>query len=149
MKHFQEGVITRDEDRYFLTTTDRRGRSNDDGENVILKLKSDTPKFRETAKDKTFSDLMDLDILSSVLKTRSNFKSENERNFDKNAAAAAERSRKSSENNFIEMAVFVDEHLFEKLRQVFSEIDQKMLKEKNLKAASKEIENFLYKNRNI
>lgn len=31
----------------------------------------------------------------------------------------------------------------EKLRQVFSEIDQKMLKEKNLKAASKEIENFL------
>ena len=99
-----------------MTSNDRRGRS-DDGENVILKLKSETPKIRETAKDKAFSDLMDLDILSSVLKT--SFKSENERNFDKNAAAT-ERGRKSTENYFIEMAVFVDQHLFEKLRDVFT-----------------------------
>ncbi len=121
---FQEGVIARDEDHYFLTT-DRKGRSSD-GENVILKLKSDTPRIRETGRVKTFSNLMDLDILSSVLQSRFR-SSENEENKIKNKndrnledTEERERNRKSTDPYVIETAVFVDQHLYEKLRDVFT-----------------------------
>ena len=121
---FQEGVIARDEDHYFLTT-DRKGRSSD-GENVILKLKSDTPRIRETGRVKTFSDLMDLDILSSVLQSRfrsneneeNRIKNKNDRNFED--TEERERNRKSTDHYVIETAVFVDQHLYEKLRDVFT-----------------------------
>ncbi len=69
---------------------------------------------------------MDLDILSSVLQSRfrsneneeNRIKNKNDRNFEE--SEERERSRKSTDHYVIETAVFVDQHLYEKLRDVFT-----------------------------
>ena len=97
---------------------DKKSRSDDDDDDghVIAKIKSDSD-FPERS-DQTRYPLKSwnvLETLTSVLKQ--NPVELERRNFD---VSTVEREKKSTGNYVIEMAVFVDRYLYEKMKEVFS-----------------------------
>ena len=97
---------------------DKKSRSNDDDDDghVIAKIKS-VSNFPERS-DQIRSPLKSwnvLETLTSVLR-QNPVELETQRNFD---VSTVEREKKSTGNYVIEMAVFVDRYLYEKMKEVF------------------------------
>ena len=95
---------------------DKKSRSNDDDGHVIAKIKS-VSNFPERS-DQIHSPLKSwnvLETLTSVLR-QNPVELETQRNFD---VSTVEREKKSTGNYVIEMAVFVDRYLYEKMKEVF------------------------------